>query len=46
MIIRTLPYALPEIMQILNIRATIENITIDEPALALLGQMGAKASLR
>lgn len=46
MIIRTLPYSLQEIMQILNIRASIENIQIEESALAYLGQIGTKSSLR
>jgi len=46
MIIRTLPYSLQDIMQILNIRANIEGIVIDEVALAHLGQIGTKSSLR
>mmetsp|Transcript_35097 Transcript_35097/g.39832 ORF Transcript_35097/g.39832 Transcript_35097/m.39832 type:complete len:456 (+) Transcript_35097:56-1423(+) len=46
MIIRTLPYSLTEIVQILAIRATTENITLNEEALAHLGAIGAKTSLR
>lgn len=46
MIIRTLPYSLQEMMQILHIRATVEGITIDDEAIALLGQIGIKTSLR
>jgi len=46
MIIRTLPYSLDEIMQILSIRASIEGINISDDALALLGQIGTKTSLR
>eukprot|EP01114_Cavostelium_apophysatum_P009682 TRINITY_DN2291_c0_g1_i2.p1 TRINITY_DN2291_c0_g1~~TRINITY_DN2291_c0_g1_i2.p1 ORF type:complete len:396 (-),score=132.85 TRINITY_DN2291_c0_g1_i2:60-1247(-) len=46
MVIRTLPYALPEIMQILHIRATVEGISIADDALASLGQIGTKTSLR
>jgi len=45
-IVRTLQYALPEIMQILSIRATTEGLTIQDDALALLGQLGTKTSLR
>lgn len=46
MIIRTLPYSLQEIMQILSIRANVESISIDEQALQHLAQLGAKSSLR
>jgi len=46
MIIRTLPYSMQEIMQILSIRANVESISIDEPALQYLAQLGAKSSLR
>jgi len=46
MIIRTLPYSLQEIVQILSIRATTEGISLEESALALLGQIGTKTSLR
>jgi len=45
-IIRTLSYALQEIMAILSIRAAIEGLTVDDEALALLGQIGTKTSLR
>ncbi len=46
MVIRTLPYALQEIMQILHIRATVENIQIEDDALALVASIGTKTSLR
>jgi RuvB-like protein 1 (pontin 52) len=46
MIIRTLPYSLQEVMQILSIRASVEGITIEESALALLSQTAMQTSLR
>jgi len=46
MIIRTVPYTVQEIMQILNIRANIENIMIDDEALSSLAQIGYQTSLR
>eukprot|EP00004_Rigifila_ramosa_P012201 TRINITY_DN2629_c0_g1_i2.p1 TRINITY_DN2629_c0_g1~~TRINITY_DN2629_c0_g1_i2.p1 ORF type:complete len:462 (+),score=115.93 TRINITY_DN2629_c0_g1_i2:200-1387(+) len=46
MIIRTLPYSLSEIVQILTIRAAIEGISIDSEALAQLAQIGHNTSLR
>ncbi len=45
-IVRTLPYALPEIMQILSIRASIEGITIEDEALTFLAEKGSQSSLR
>lgn len=46
LVIKTLPYTLKEIVQILAVRAAIEGIQVDEEALALLGTIGAKTSLR
>lgn len=46
MIIRTTPYALEEIVQIAAIRAGVEQIKVDNDALALLGQIGVSTSLR
>jgi len=46
MIIRTMPYALQEIVQILSIRAQIENTPVDEEAFAYLGEIGVRSSLR
>eukprot|EP00735_Rhodelphis_limneticus_P010451 TRINITY_DN3195_c0_g1::TRINITY_DN3195_c0_g1_i1::g.3597::m.3597 TRINITY_DN3195_c0_g1::TRINITY_DN3195_c0_g1_i1::g.3597 ORF type:complete len:456 (+),score=121.31,sp/Q9DE26/RUVB1_XENLA/77.58/0.0,TIP49/PF06068.8/7.4e-194,AAA/PF00004.24/2.4e-07,AAA/PF00004.24/0.2,RuvB_N/PF05496.7/7.5e-06,RuvB_N/PF05496.7/2.1,AAA_16/PF13191.1/0.1,AAA_16/PF13191.1/0.081,AAA_22/PF13401.1/2.3,AAA_22/PF13401.1/0.19,AAA_5/PF07728.9/0.043,AAA_5/PF07728.9/13,Mg_chelatase/PF01078.16/0.011,Mg_chelatase/PF01078.16/69,AAA_19/PF1 len=46
LIIRTLPYTLKEIIQILSVRAAVEGIEIDADALALLGEIGDRTSLR
>ncbi|XP_028397613.1 ruvB-like 1 [Dendronephthya gigantea] len=46
MIIRTMPYALEETVQILRIRAQIEGIQIDEESLQSLGDTGTKTTLR
>jgi RuvB-like protein 1 len=46
MVIRTLPYNLTEIVQILAIRCSIEGIEIEESALAHLGTVGSATSLR
>ena len=46
LIIRLLPYALEEIVQILAIRCATENIEIEEDALAHLATIGTKTSLR
>mmetsp|Transcript_52747 Transcript_52747/g.136213 ORF Transcript_52747/g.136213 Transcript_52747/m.136213 type:complete len:246 (+) Transcript_52747:3-740(+) len=45
-IIRTMPYSVDEIVQVVNIRATTEGLTIEEDALAMLGEIGANTSLR
>jgi len=46
MIIRTMPYSLQEIVQILSIRAQIEGINVDEEAYAYLGEIGVRSTLR
>lgn len=46
LIIRTLPYNLTEIVKILSLRAQIEGISLSEEALAYLGAIGTKTSLR
>ena len=46
MIIRTMPYSLQEIVQILSIRAQVEGITVDEEAYAHLGEIGVRSTLR
>lgn len=46
LIIRTLPYSLEEMVQIISIRAGAESITVDEDALVLLGEVGSRTSLR
>jgi len=46
MIIRTLPYAKDEVVKILNIRAQVEGIKIDEEAMQSLGEVGVQTTLR
>jgi RuvB-like protein 1 (pontin 52) len=46
LIIKTIPYSLTEMISILSIRAMIENIDLEEEALAELGKIGARTSLR
>ena len=46
MIIRTTQYTLTEIVQIIAIRAGTERIKLSEEALAHLGNIGTKTSLR
>ena len=46
LIIRTMPYSLNEIVQILAIRCATESIEIEEDALAHLATIGDKTSLR
>merc|ERR1711966_16116 len=46
MIVRTTPYSLEDIVQIVSIRAQIEMITMDEEALAYLGEVGVRSTLR
>eukprot|EP01041_Mallomonas_annulata_P002948 gene2949-5793_t len=46
LIIRTMPYSLEEMIQITSIRAEAEGIAIDADALAGMGEIGARTSLR
>jgi RuvB-like protein 1 len=46
LIIKTVSYNLEQIISILSIRASTEGIDLDEHALAELGKIGAKTSLR
>jgi RuvB-like protein 1 (pontin 52) len=46
LIIRTMPYSTEEMIEILNIRAQAESIEFDEDALAQLGEIGGRTSLR
>ena len=46
LIIRTATYAIEEIKAILQIRAEVEELKIDEDALEGLAQIGERASLR
>merc|ERR1711975_60818 len=46
MIIRTMPYSLQEIVQILSIRAQVEGLQADEEAFAYLGEIGVRSTLR
>eukprot|EP01082_Thalassiosira_pseudonana_P012469 g11196.t1 g11196 contig5:345462-347059(-) len=46
LIIRTLPYNSDEMVQILNLRASVEGIEVEESALRLLSEIGSRTSLR
>merc|ERR1712216_689064 len=46
LIIRTMPYSLEEMVQILQIRAVSESIEVDAEALIQLGEIGTRTSLR
>lgn len=46
LIIRTLPYNLEEIVNIISVRAEVEGIKISEDALTKLGEIGSTTSLR
>ena len=46
MIVRTLPYAQDEVVKILKIRAQIEGIKLEQPAMEALGEIGVKTTLR
>ena len=46
MIIRTMPYSLQEIVQILAIRSQVEGIAVEEEAYAYLGEIGVRSTLR
>merc|ERR1711966_250421 len=45
-IIRTMPYTLDEITQVVSIRSQTEGLDVEEDALVLLGEIGANTSLR
>ncbi len=45
-IFRTMPYTVDEIVQVVNIRAQMEGLNIEEEALVLLGEIGVNTSLR
>lgn len=46
LVIRTMPYSLEEVIQIIAIRAATESIELDADALGGLGEVGARTSLR
>lgn len=46
LIIKTVPYSLNEMINIMSIRAVTEGIELEDDALAELGKIGAKTSLR
>ncbi|TMW64710.1 hypothetical protein Poli38472_011590 [Pythium oligandrum] len=46
LIIRTMPYSVEEMVQIVKIRAEAESIKLDEEATQRLGEIGAQTSLR
>lgn len=46
LIIRTMPYSHEEMVEIIRIRASAETLTMDDEALAAMGEVGAKTSLR
>jgi len=46
LIVKTIPYSLTEMINILSIRACTEGIELEDDALAELGKIGAKTSLR
>ena len=46
LIVRTMPYSVEEIVQIMSIRAVTEGFTLSEGALSMLGELGDRTSLR
>ena len=46
LIIRTMPYSLEEMIHIVSIRAEAESLQVEAEAVAGMGEIGAKASLR
>merc|ERR1719352_1759539 len=46
LIVRTMPYSLEEMVQIISIRAQTEGLEVDDEALTELGEIGARTSLR
>merc|ERR1712178_286219 len=45
-IIRTMPYSVDEIVQVVGIRAHTEGLNVEDDALVLLGEIGVNTSLR
>lgn len=45
-LVKTLPYNLDEIAQVITIRAATEGLTIEDEALEVLGEIGVNTSLR
>ncbi|KAH9255477.1 hypothetical protein BASA81_006596 [Batrachochytrium salamandrivorans] len=46
LIVRTVPYTMREMIQIVSLRAGVEGVLLDQVALALLGEIATRASLR
>lgn len=46
LIVRTMPYSVEEMVQIMSIRAAVEGINVSEKGLTCLGSIGARTSLR
>ena len=46
MIIRTLPYSVPEIEQIIKLRAQTEGLSVDDEGIAALSEIGSETTLR
>ena len=46
LIVRTMPYSVEEMIQIVSIRANVEGIEVHTDALRALGEIGARTSLR
>lgn len=46
LILRTMPYSVDEVVQIMSIRAETESLVMDDGALAVIGQVGVSTSLR
>lgn len=46
LIVRTMPYSVEEMVQIMSIRASVEGIEVDDAALQVLGEVGGRSSLR
>eukprot|EP01062_Namystynia_karyoxenos_P066443 TRINITY_DN6035_c6_g1_i1.p1 TRINITY_DN6035_c6_g1~~TRINITY_DN6035_c6_g1_i1.p1 ORF type:complete len:490 (+),score=227.42 TRINITY_DN6035_c6_g1_i1:90-1472(+) len=46
LVIKTLPYAREELMKIVDIRAQVEGLQLDQEAVQLLGEIGERTTLR
>ena len=46
LVLRTMPYPVDEMVQIIRIRAKTEGLTVEEEALTALGEVGHRATLR